>query len=394
MDSLVIKKNFILTTVLFLFTSLSSFAGLAPDKVSVYKGTTPVLDGYLSPGEYDDASLFTGTKDWFPACAKTTDDNDLSIKVWVKHDGQNLFFAFDVTDNIVYGFDIDRWLPNGNKNAHDLTRDGWPWFGDGLELLVNASNSWNTNATVATGNGSSWQMVCSSHKSRLGGVGKGGLLEGEPRSVLTAWNNYQSWILSGAMQAVVRIKTPEEGHGYIFEWMIKPDPCLEISPGKFWSPEMGEVKMGMNIGVQDLDNKVDGTGWENIRHEDWWANYNNKQPVPPMEWGTMILVPETRNATFIEHEKEIKINAFSLNQNSPNPFNPSTAISYNLVEKARVNIMIYNISGQQLKSYDLGVQSEGYQEFVFDGSGLPSGVYLYRVDNGTMSRIGRMLLMK
>ncbi len=44
-------------------------------------------------------------------------------------------------------------------------------------------------------------MVCNLTKSRLGGIGNGGLLEGEPRSSESAWDTYQSWILSGAQQA-------------------------------------------------------------------------------------------------------------------------------------------------------------------------------------------------
>jgi SSS family solute:Na+ symporter len=86
-----------------------------------------------------------------------------------------------------------RWLPEKNPKAHELTREGWPWFGDEMELLINASNTWKGDENAA-GNGSSWQMVCNLTKSRLGGVGKGGLLEGEPRSDAKAWETYQRWI--------------------------------------------------------------------------------------------------------------------------------------------------------------------------------------------------------
>ena len=112
--------------------------------------------------------------------SRPTSPQDLSLKGYVKHDGKRLYFAFDVTDDVLYGIDTPRWLPYNNPKAHELTREGFPWFGDEMEVLINASNHWTGNQDSA-GNGSSWQMVCNLTKSRKGGVGAGGLLEGEPR---------------------------------------------------------------------------------------------------------------------------------------------------------------------------------------------------------------------
>jgi hypothetical protein len=105
----------------------------------------------------------------------------------------------------LYGIDTPRWLPANNPKAHDLTRDGFPWFGDEIELLINATNHWTGNQDSA-GNGSSWQMVCNLTKSRKGGIGAGGLLEGEPRRSADAWAKYQEWILSGAQECVAKPK--------------------------------------------------------------------------------------------------------------------------------------------------------------------------------------------
>src|SRR5437867_922015 len=132
-----------------------------------------------------------------PQFSPTTDPKDLSLKGYVKHDGKRLYFAFDVTDHVLYGIDTPRWLPDENAKAHELSRTGYPWFGDEMEVLINAANQWQGNENSA-GNGASWQMVCNLTKSRKGGVGVGGLLEGEPRSQQSAWDTYQRWILSGA----------------------------------------------------------------------------------------------------------------------------------------------------------------------------------------------------
>ncbi|MES1258408.1 MAG: hypothetical protein ABUS51_08255 [Acidobacteriota bacterium] len=247
-------------------------AGEFPRELSAYPGKTPKLDGVLAPGEWDDATTFTNAG-WIPQFSPTTDPKDLSLKGYVKHDGKRLYFAFDVTDDVLYGIDTPRWLPEENPKAHELSRAGFPWFGDEMELLINATNHWEGNENSA-GNGTSWQMVCNLTKSRKGGVGTGGLLEGEPRSVESAWNTYQKWILSGAQEAVAKVKPG--GHGYVIEWAVNFDPCLEVEPGKFYSVAMGDRKMGLNIALGDLDEKERGAGnFGHFNHEDWFAGEKN-----------------------------------------------------------------------------------------------------------------------
>ena len=232
----------------------------------VYPGTTPVLDGKLAPGEWQDASPFTGTQNWTATFTRTTDPKDLSVKGWVKHDATFLYFAFDVTDDVLYGIDTPRWLPTENPRAHELTPQGWPWFGDEIEILINSANTW-AGAEDAAGNGASWQMVCNLTKSRKGGIGTGGLLEGEPRVKPGAWATYNRWIASGAQRCAAAPKPA--GHGYIVEWAVSFNPCLELSPGKFYSASQ-DATVGLNIAVGDLDRKEDGNGnFGNFHHEDW-----------------------------------------------------------------------------------------------------------------------------
>jgi SSS family solute:Na+ symporter len=113
-------------------------------------------------------------------------------------------------------------------------------------------------------------MVCNLTKSRKGGVGVGGLLEGEPRSKESAWNTYQRWILSGAQGCAAKPK--RGGRGYVIEWAVNFDPCLEIAPGKFYSTALGDRGVGLNIALGDLDEKARGAGnFGHFHHEDWFA---------------------------------------------------------------------------------------------------------------------------
>jgi SSS family solute:Na+ symporter len=243
-------------------------AGQFPRSLNAYPGKTPTLDGVISPGEWNDATTFTNAG-WIPQFSPTTDPKDLSLRGYVKHDATRLYFAFDITDDVLYGIDTPRWLPEENPHAHELTRAGFPWFGDEMELLINATNQWTGNEN-AQGDGESWQMVCNLTKSRKGGVGTGGLLEGEPRVKESAWNTYQRWILSGAQECVAKPKPG--GHGYVIEWAVNFDPCLEIAPGRFYSTAMGDRAVGLNIALGDLDEKDRGKGnFGHFHHEDWFA---------------------------------------------------------------------------------------------------------------------------
>lgn len=85
---------------------------------------------------------------------------------------------------------------------------------------------------------------------------------------------------------------------------------------------------------------------------------------------------------------------FELHQNHPNPFNPSTVIRYDLPVEGRVVIRIFDILGRETRILDEGVQDPGFQSIIFDGSGLSSGLYLYRITAGGFTDTKKMLLMK
>ena len=86
-------------------------------------------------------------------------------------------------------------------------------------------------------------------------------------------------------------------------------------------------------------------------------------------------------------------------QSYPNPFNPKTEIAYTLSVPENVRIQIYNVTGQLIRTFDVGYQQAGSYSVCWDGSnenGEPtaSGVYLYRIEAGPYDVTNRMVLLK
>ena len=85
---------------------------------------------------------------------------------------------------------------------------------------------------------------------------------------------------------------------------------------------------------------------------------------------------------------------FKLEQNYPNPFNPSTTIRYGLPSRSRVTLTVFNTLGQQVATLVQGEQEAGYHEVQFDGSGLASGVYVYRLQAGDFGQSLKLTLLR
>jgi flagellar hook assembly protein FlgD len=96
--------------------------------------------------------------------------------------------------------------------------------------------------------------------------------------------------------------------------------------------------------------------------------------------------------------------SFAVDQNFPNPFNPSTTIRYALPMQAQVTLKVYNMLGQEVTTLVNTQQTGGYYTAVWDGttrfgSHVSSGVYTYRldataIDGRTLSTQRKMVMLK
>lgn len=99
------------------------------------------------------------------------------------------------------------------------------------------------------------------------------------------------------------------------------------------------------------------------------------------------------NATDVKEEQQ-SIYDYKLFQNFPNPFNPSTLISFNLKENSDVSIKIFNAIGQEMTTLINKYFSAGTHTINFDANNLPAGVYYYQIIAGGFTQTKKMIVLK
>lgn len=104
-----------------------------------------------------------------------------------------------------------------------------------------------------------------------------------------------------------------------------------------------------------------------------------------------LFVPD--ESTGVE-ENNMLPSEFTLRQNSPNPFNPSTTIEFSIPKSGYVQVTVYNIMGQEVAHLVENRLPAGVHRIVFDGSSYSSGVYFYRLTAPGFIATRKMLLIK
>jgi hypothetical protein len=85
---------------------------------------------------------------------------------------------------------------------------------------------------------------------------------------------------------------------------------------------------------------------------------------------------------------------FQLYQNTPNPFNPSSTIRYDVPERSHVSIVVYDMLGKVVATLVNEVKPAGMHEVLFDAGRNASGIYLYRMQAGNYVAVKKLVLIK
>jgi hypothetical protein len=93
-------------------------------------------------------------------------------------------------------------------------------------------------------------------------------------------------------------------------------------------------------------------------------------------------------------EFSIPSRLYSLSQNHPNPFNPSTTIEFNLPKSEFVNLKFFNILGKEVATLVSNKLNSGNHTYTFDGKNLASGIYYYQLVAGDYREVKKMILLR
>ncbi|MCC5927048.1 MAG: T9SS type A sorting domain-containing protein [Bacteroidetes bacterium] len=103
--------------------------------------------------------------------------------------------------------------------------------------------------------------------------------------------------------------------------------------------------------------------------------------------------PLERSTTNVEQIAEVPA-GFSLEQNFPNPFNPTTNIEFSIPQSSSVTLEVFNMQGQSVATLVDGMLGAGTHRVNFNAANLPSGMYMYRIQAGSFTQVNKMMLVK
>ncbi|MBI5727621.1 MAG: T9SS type A sorting domain-containing protein [Ignavibacteriales bacterium] len=98
--------------------------------------------------------------------------------------------------------------------------------------------------------------------------------------------------------------------------------------------------------------------------------------------------------TAVDKSEDFNVHDFDLYNNYPNPFNPSTEITYNLSSSGNVNLSIFDLNGNKIETLANGYQQAGKHSITFNAGKLASGTYFYTLNNGSRSLSKKMIVLK
>lgn len=123
------------------------------------------------------------------------------------------------------------------------------------------------------------------------------------------------------------------------------------------------------------------------------TNINKKSFFICNSRGQINTVGEKTGDESIPEEKPVTYN--NLSENLPNPFNPVTKINYQIIKDGFVKLIVFDITGKEVKTIVNEFKTAGSYQVVFDGSGISSGTYFYRIETSNgFKDTKRMILIK
>ena len=129
----------------------------------------------------------------------------------------------------------------------------------------------------------------------------------------------------------------------------------------------------------------------------WFESVNTFDEISITSTGGRdLFVAKLMNTTRVEDVEEIALHPepFFLFENTPNPFNAETTISYWLREAVKVRITFFNMNGRTVDTMVNETAKSGFHRVLWNTHNLESGLYFYRITAGPYSAVGKCMLIR
>jgi hypothetical protein len=149
---------------------------------------------------------------------------------------------------------------------------------------------------------------------------------------------------------------------------------------------MAYDKTGKQLWLQRYDSPAHGYDYGNAVAVDGQGNIYVAGQSSVTNSCDFVVIKYIEKAVGVEDAPSDVPAACALERNFPNPFNPATTIRYALPQRAHVTLTVYNTLGQRVADLVNAEKEAGNYEATFNGNGLASGVYLYRMSVVPLAR--------
>lgn len=174
---------------------------------------------------------------------------------------------------------------------------------------------------------------------------------------------------------------------YRYTWRSgDPDPKLVVIQGPYWVVVFGDTVVAKIASFLFQDNLIaDKYGVVEI--------YPEGSP-PLLLTGMIINGVKYGNIVDVDQSNELVPSQYLLENNYPNPFNPSTLIKFYIPEATFVKLKVFDLLGKEIRTLVNEERKSGFHKIIFDGNGLPSGVYFYSLQTSKYSETKKMILIR
>ncbi|MCH8299681.1 MAG: T9SS type A sorting domain-containing protein [Candidatus Marinimicrobia bacterium] len=215
------------------------------------------------------------------------------------------------------------------------------------------------------------------------------------KSIIGSFSVVMVLLLSSKANAHVALNFPVGGEVFVvgdtltIEWtLVVPHP--QNNWDLFFSPDGGitweEIKLDIDIPERSYQWVVPQLTIDEGRIRIYMDNVGEGYTGTSENFSI-------RGVVTVEDEEAFS-RSFNLYPNYPNPFNPSTTISFTLSNASRVSLLIYDIHGREVESLIEGIQPAGSHSIEWNASNLASGVYFYRLTADEFIQTRKMILIK